>query len=171
MQFNPMVSNATQTVYEVSNIFLIDLITCGVRSTRIVMVDNAPLFRVFDEECNTTRRLSELIRQRCKVFIHQFQCFEMSFLFNQRIAAFNCRHTRKITKAKKVQNNTWKICETCEKKTGIPTLINSFFFFDSRPYIYLLCYHLKTFKGKWITILSIVSQCDLHIVTDGYMAT
>ena len=32
----------------------------GVQSTRIAMVDNATLFRVFDEECYITRRLSEL---------------------------------------------------------------------------------------------------------------
>ena len=39
---------------------MIDLLTCVVQSTRIVMVDNAPLFRVFDEESNITQRTSEL---------------------------------------------------------------------------------------------------------------
>ena len=58
MQVNPKASRATLTVYEVSYIFLIDMLTCGVQSTRIAMVDNAPLFRVFDEECNITQRLS-----------------------------------------------------------------------------------------------------------------
>ena len=38
----------------------IDLLTCGILSTRIAMVDNAPLFKVFDEESNIMQRLSEL---------------------------------------------------------------------------------------------------------------
>ena len=54
MQFNPKVPNAKLAVYEVyeiSSIFLEYLLTCGLQSTCIAIVDNTPLLRVFNAEC------------------------------------------------------------------------------------------------------------------------
>ena len=51
MQYNPKAPYATLVVCEVSSNFLIDLLTCGLQSTHIAIIDNSSLFRVFDEEC------------------------------------------------------------------------------------------------------------------------
>ena len=50
MKFNSK-APTPKAVYEVSSILLIDLLTCDVQSTRVPMVDNAPLLKVFNEEC------------------------------------------------------------------------------------------------------------------------
>ena len=45
-------------------IFLLDLLTSRVQSTRNAMIDNASLFRVFNEEWNITQLLSEFFRRK-----------------------------------------------------------------------------------------------------------
>ena len=73
MQFNSKAPNATKAVYQVSIIFLIDLLTSGVQSTRISMVDNAPHFRVFDVELT---KHSDFVNYLCeKLFSDLFSYF------------------------------------------------------------------------------------------------
>ena len=68
-------------------IFLIDLLTCGAQSTRIAIVGNAPLFRLFDEESNITDE--ESIKAQMNVII-----INVMLLINQ------CRYFKSVSPLK-----------------------------------------------------------------------